>query len=188
MASWNDFAASAGEKVVDAPADGAAGAAGGLMRVEAWSDGSSRGNPGPGGYGCVLRYTGPDGRTYERELSAGYRRTTNNRMELMGAIVALEALRRPCAVTMTTDSQYVVKAFTDNWIAGWQRRGWKTASKQPVKNVDLWQRLIAAAEPHEVEWKWVRGHAGHPENERCDELATAAADGSALLEDAGFEG
>lgn len=188
MASWNDFAASAGEKVVDAPAGGAAGVASGLMRVEAWSDGSSRGNPGPGGYGCVLRYTGPDGRTYERELSAGYRRTTNNRMELMGAIVALEALRRPCAVTMTTDSQYVVNAFEKNWIGGWLRRGWKTASKQPVKNVDLWRRLIAAAEPHEVTWKWVRGHAGHPENERCDELATAAADGSALLEDVGFEG
>ena len=158
------------------------------MQVEAWSDGSSRGNPGPGGYGAVLRYVGPDGRAHERELSAGYRRTTNNRMELMGAIAALEALRRPCAVTMTTDSQYVVNAFNKGWIPGWQRRGWKTASKQPVKNVDLWQRLIAAAAPHDVTWVWVKGHAGHPQNERCDELATAAADGSALLEDAGFEG
>ena len=180
MASWAEFAAAggAGEKSAD----------GALMRVEAWSDGSSRGNPGPGGYGAVLRYTGPNGVAHERELSAGYRRTTNNRMELLGAIVALEALRRPCAVTMTTDSQYVVNAFNQHWIAGWQRRGWKTASKQPVKNVDLWQRLIAACEPHEVTWVWVKGHAGHPENERCDELATAAADGADLLEDAGFEG
>ncbi len=187
MASWSEFAASAGERVVDAPAGSATGAEGGLMRVEAWSDGSSRGNPGPGGYGAVLRYTGPDGRAYERELSAGYRRTTNNRMELMGAIAALEALRRPCAVTITTDSQYVCNAFNKNWIGGWLRRGWKTASKQPVKNVDLWKRLLTACDPHEVTWAWVKGHAGHPENERCDELATAAADGTGLLEDVGFE-
>ena len=184
MASWEEFAGT-----------GVTGGAGeknprtaGLMRVEAWSDGSSRGNPGPGGYGTVLRYVGPDGHAHERELSAGYRRTTNNRMELMGAIAALEALRRPCAVTMTTDSQYVVNAFEKNWIGGWQRRGWKTASKQPVKNVDLWKRLIAAVEPHEVTWVWVKGHAGHPENERCDELATRAADWAELLVDAGFEG
>ena len=179
MASWEEFSRSAGEKIVTADT---------LMRVEAWSDGSSRGNPGPGGYGTVLRYTGPDGAVHERELSTGYRRTTNNRMELMGAIAALEALRRPCAVTMTTDSQYVCNAFNQHWIDGWQRRGWKTASKQPVKNVDLWQRLIAACEPHEVTWVWVKGHAGHPENERCDELATAAADGTVLAEDTGFEG
>ena len=187
MASWSEFAASAGERVVDVPAGSATGAEGGLMRVEAWSDGSSRGNPGPGGYGAVLRYTGPDGRAYERELSAGSRRTTNNRMELMGAIAALEALRRPCSVTITTDSQYVCNAFNKNWIGGWLRRGWKTASKQPVKNVDLWKRLLTACDPHEVTWAWVKGHAGHPENERCDELATAAADGTGLLEDAGFE-
>lgn len=202
MASWNEFAASAGlDGEKNAGAVGAAGAAGGVgaaggagaagggrMRVAAWSDGSSRGNPGPGGYGTVLRYTGPDGRTYERELSAGYRRTTNNRMELMGAIAALEALRRPCVVDMTTDSQYVVNAFEKNWIGGWLRRGWKTASKQPVKNVDLWKRLLTAMDGHEVSWHWVKGHAGHPENERCDELATAAADGSGLMEDIGFEG
>lgn len=174
MASWSEFAREH---------DGGAV----RMHVEAWSDGSSRGNPGPGGYGAVLRYVGPDGTAHERELSAGYRRTTNNRMELMGAIAALEALRRPCAVTMTTDSQYVCNAFNQHWIAGWQKRGWKTASKQPVKNVDLWRRLIAAAAPHEVTWVWVKGHAGHPENERCDALATAAADGRALLDDAGFE-
>ena len=179
MASWEEFAREAGERVV-APSP--------LMRVEAWSDGSSRGNPGPGGYGTVLRYTGPDGTVHERELSGGYRRTTNNRMELMGAIAALEALRRPCAVTMTTDSQYVCNAFNQNWIAGWRRRGWKTASRQPVTNVDLWERLIAACEPHEVTWVWVKGHAGHPENERCDELATTVAAGMDLAEDAGFDG
>ena len=186
MASWEEFSRSAGEKIVAAGENGTR--AGGLMHVQAWSDGSSRGNPGPGGYGTVLRYRGPDGVVHERELSAGYRRTTNNRMELMGAIAALEALKRPCAVTMTTDSQYVCNAFNQNWIGGWVRRGWKTASKQPVKNVDLWQRLIAAREPHEVTWVWVKGHAGHPENERCDELATAAADGTDLAEDPGFEG
>ena len=177
MASWSEFASvNRGQSPID------------RMQVEAWSEGSSRGNPGPGGYGAVLRYVGPDGVAHERELSAGYRRTTNNRMELMGAIAALEALRRPCAVTMTTDSQYVCNAFNQHWIAGWQKRGWKTASKQPVKNVDLWRRLIAAAAPHDVTWVWVKGHAGHPENERCDALATAAADGTGLLEDAGFEG
>lgn len=186
MASWSEFAASAGERVVDAPAGSATGAGGGLMRVEAWSDGSSRGNPGPGGYGAVLRYTGPDGRAYERELSAGYRRTTNNRMELMGAIAALEALTRPCSVELHSDSQYVVKAFNDHWIDGWIRRGWKTSQKQPVKNVDLWNRLLAAMAPHDVSFVWVKGHAGHDLNERCDELATTAADGNALVDDEGF--
>ena len=157
------------------------------MDVELYSDGSSRGNPGPGGYGTLLRYTAPAGNVHERELSQGYVETTNNRMELMGAIVGFEALNRPCHVDFYSDSQYVIKAFTDNWIAGWLRRGWKNAQKQPVKNVDLWKRLIAAVEPHDVEFHWVRGHAGHPENERCDELATAAADGEDLLVDEGYE-
>ncbi len=179
MTSWEEFSRAAGEKIAGPGAP---------LHVEAFSDGSSRGNPGPGGYGALLRYVGPDGRTHERELSRGYRRTTNNRMELMGAVAALEALRRPCAVTMTTDSQYVVNAFEKGWISGWLRRGWKTAGRQPVKNVDLWKRLIAACEPHEVTWVWVRGHAGHPENERCDELACSAADGADLADDAGFDG
>ena len=194
MASWNDFAQVAGEKLVDAaaPRGGAAAAGGGAaggarMQVTCWSDGSSRGNPGPGGYGTVLRYVDPAGGVHEREFSHGYRRTTNNRMELMGAIVGLEALRRPCTVTMVTDSQYVVNAFKQHWISGWIKHGWKTASKQPVKNVDLWKRLLAAAEPHDVSWQWVKGHAGHPENERCDALATAAADDrEGRTEDAGF--
>ena len=159
-----------------------------LMHVVAYTDGSSRGNPGPGGYGALLVYVGPDGTEHRRELSAGYRRTTNNRMELMGAIVALEALRRPCEVELHSDSQYVVNAFNKHWVDGWQKKGWKTAGKKPVKNPDLWQRLLAAMEPHSVRWMWVKGHAGHAFNERADELATMAADGGAgpLLVDEGF--
>ena len=155
----------------------------GQPHVELYSDGSSRGNPGPGGYGTVLRFTKPGGEAVEREFSQGYRETTNNRMELMGVIVGLEALNRPCAVDVITDSQYVVKAFTERWLDNWQRRGWKKADKKPVLNVDLWKRLLAAMDPHEVEFHWVRGHAGHPENERCDALATAAADGNDLIDD-----
>ena len=156
------------------------------MHVEIYSDGSSRGNPGPGGYGTVLRYVDPAGTVHEKELSAGYENTTNNRMELLGAIAGFEALKRPCTVDYYSDSQYVVKAFLDDWIVRWQARGWKTANKKPVKNVDLWQRLLAAIAPHEVTYHWVRGHAGHLENERCDALATAAADGENLLVDEGF--
>lgn len=189
MASWDEFVSGAGDKVVDLTGgSGGTGRESEPMRVAVWSDGSSRGNPGRGGYGALLRYTGPDGETHERELSCGYRRTTNNRMELMGAIAALEALRRPCVVEVRTDSQYVCNAFNQHWIAGWKRRGWRTANKQPVKNVDLWQRLLDACGPHEVSWHWVKGHAGHAENERCDQLATEAADGTCLGEDEGFRG
>mgnify|MGYP002626414049 CR=1 FL=1 len=165
-------------------------AAGDLMRVTVYTDGAARGNPGNGGYGAVLLYTDPSGVEHRKELSCGYRRTTNNRMELLAVVVALEALLRPCAVEVHSDSQYVVNAFNQRWVQGWVRRGWKTASKQPVKNVDLWRRLLAAIEPHQVSWVWVKGHAGHPLNERCDELATTAADGLAgpLLEDEGFAG
>ena len=159
-----------------------------LPHVVAYTDGSSRGNPGPGGYGAVLSFVDSGGTTHERELSAGYRLTTNNRMELMGAIAALEALNRPCEVELHSDSQYLVNAFNKRWIAGWQARGWKNASKQPVKNPDLWQRLIAAAAPHQVTWVWVKGHAGHEQNERADGLATEAADGEELLVDEAFEG
>lgn len=160
------------------------------MRVVIYTDGSSRGNPGPGGYGAVLRYTDPAGVLHERELSQGYARTTNNRMELMAAIAALEALKRPCEVEVHSDSQYVVNAFNQHWVDGWQRRGWKNAKKEPVKNPDLWKRLIAATKPHDVRWVWVRGHAGTELNERCDQLAVAAATAPAaqLLEDEGFEG
>lgn len=158
------------------------------MRVEIYSDGSARGNPdGPGGYGTILRYVDSKGEVHEKELSAGYDKTTNNRMELMGAIVGLEALLKPCDVEMFSDSQYVIKAFNEHWIDGWIRKGWKTAGNKPVKNVELWKRLLKACEPHGIRWNWVKGHAGHPENERCDELATAAADQelSQLLHDDG---
>lgn len=160
------------------------------MKVVIYTDGSSRGNPGPGGYGAVLRYTDPAGALHERELSQGYARTTNNRMELMAAIAALEALKRPCEVEVHSDSQYVVNAFNQHWVDGWQRRGWKNAKKEPVKNPDLWKRLIAATRSHDVRWVWVRGHAGAELNERCDQLAVAAATAPAaqLLEDEGFEG
>lgn len=170
----------------------ATGSAGtdGRMRVVAYTDGSSRGNPGPGGYGALLIYVDPAGAEHRRELAEGFRRTTNNRMELLGAIVALEALKRPCAVELHTDSQYVCNAFNKRWVDSWQRKGWKTANKQPVKNVDLWKRLLAAVEPHEVTWLWVKGHAGHELNERADELATRAADGleGPLKTDRGFVG
>jgi len=138
--------------------------------VEIFTDGACRGNPGPGGWGAILRYKGK-----EKSLYGGERETTNNRMELMAAITALESLTRPCRVHLTTDSQYVMKGITE-WMANWKKRGWKTANRQPVKNVDLWQRLDKALAPHEVTWEWVRGHTGHPENERADELANQGID------------
>lgn len=145
--------------------------------VRLYSDGSARGNPdGPGGYGVVLEFTDSQGKLHVRELSEGFPKTTNNRMELLGVITGLEALNRPCRVFVYSDSQYVIKAFTDGWITSWQRHGWRKADKTPVLNQDLWLRLLEAAKPHEINWNWVRGHAGHPQNERCDRLATAAAD------------
>lgn len=154
------------------------------MDVKIFTDGSARGNPdGPGGYGTILQYIDSKGTLHEREYAQGYKKTTNNRMELMAAIVGLEALTKPCRVTLYSDSQYLVKAFTEHWLDNWQKKGWKTSGKQPVKNVDLWKRLLAAKEPHEVDFVWVKGHDGHPENERCDQLATGAADGQDLLDD-----
>ena len=146
------------------------------MKVILYSDGSSRGNPGPGGYGTILQYTDRAGVLHEKEISEGFRETTNNRMELMGVIAGLEALLKPCSVDGWSDSQYVIKAFNDHWIDGWKKRGWKKADGKPVLNEELWKRLLLAAEPHEITWHWVKGHDGHPENERCDALATAAAD------------
>lgn len=154
------------------------------MQVTIFTDGAARGNPeGPGGYGALLQYTDSKGQLHEMELSQGYVKTTNNRMELLAAIVALEALNRPCEVTLYSDSQYLVKAFQEHWIEGWLMRGWKNASRQPVKNVDLWKRLLKAKEPHKVTFVWVKGHDGNPGNERCDRLATRAADGDHLIED-----
>jgi len=136
--------------------------------VEIFTDGACRGNPGPGGWAAILRY----GDT-EKEIAGGEPQTTNNRMEMTAAIEALSALKRPCRVRLYTDSQYVRDGIMQ-WLRGWKARNWRTADKKPVKNVDLWQRLDAAAAPHQVEWIWVRGHAGHPENERVDALARAA--------------
>ncbi|MBN8531646.1 MAG: ribonuclease HI [Alphaproteobacteria bacterium] len=140
-----------------------------LPLVHAYTDGACSGNPGPGGWGVLLR----NGKV-EKELSGGEAETTNNRMELMAAIMALESLKKPCRVELVTDSEYVRKGITE-WIGGWKARGWKTADKKPVKNVDLWQRLEASMLSHQVKFSWVKGHSGHPENERADALALAAA-------------
>ncbi len=156
------------------------------MFVKIYTDGSARGNPdGPGGYGAVLEYVDTKGNLHVKELSAGYRKTTNNRMELMAAIAGLEALNRPCEVELYSDSQYLVRAFNEHWVDGWIRKGWMRGKNEPVKNVDLWKRLLAAKDRHQVTFIWVKGHNGHPQNERCDKLATAAADGDDLLEDTG---
>lgn len=137
-------------------------------RVEIYTDGACSGNPGPGGWGAVLRWQGK-----EKEMSGGARETTNNRMEMTAAIRALESLKRPVAVDLYTDSTYLRDGIT-KWLPGWKTKGWKTAGKKPVKNIDLWQRLETAMQGHDIRWHWVRGHAGHPENERADELARKA--------------
>jgi ribonuclease HI len=141
-----------------------------LPLVEIFTDGACKGNPGPGGWGAVLRFGDK-----ERELSGGESPTTNNRMELMAAIEALNALKRPCRVSLTTDSNYVRDGIT-RWIHGWRRNGWRTADRKPVKNAELWQALLEATAPHRIDWHWVKGHAGHPENERADALACAEAE------------
>ena len=142
------------------------------MLVKIYTDGAARGNPdGPGGYGCVLHYTDRYGNLHEKELSAGYKKTTNNRMELMAAIVGLEALNRPCQIQLYSDSKYLVDAFNQHWIDGWIKKGWKTADGSPVKNADLWKKLYDAAKPHDIEWVWVKGHDGIEGNERADFLA-----------------
>ena len=154
------------------------------MFVKIFTDGAARGNPeDPGGYGTVLQYIDSKGELHEREYSAGYKKTTNNRMELMAVITGLEALTRPCEVEVISDSKYVTDAFNQHWVDGWLKRNWKGSSNNPVKNVDLWKRLLKAKAPHQVKFTWVKGHAGHPENERCDKLATTAADGNSLLDD-----
>lgn len=154
------------------------------MQVTLYSDGAARGNPdGPGGYGCVLHYTDSKGVLHVREFSAGYVKTTNNRMELMAVIVGLEALKKPCQVKVVSDSKYVTDAFNQHWIDSWLKNNWKNSAKKPVKNKSLWLRLLKAMEPHNVTFQWIKGHAGHPENERCDQLATRAADGNELLTD-----
>ena len=148
--------------------------------IEIFTDGSCLGNPGPGGYAAILKY-----KENEKVLAQGYFNTTNNRMELLAAIVALELLKEPCQIKLYSDSQYLRNGIS-NWIHGWKKNGWRTAKKQPVKNVDLWQRLDVLAKLHTIEWIWVKGHAGHIENERCDEIAKTQAE-SPTLHDTIFE-
>lgn len=148
--------------------------------IAIFTDGSCLGNPGPGGYGAVLKY-----KQHQKELAGGYQLTTNNRMELMAAIVALENLTEDCDVILTTDSQYVRLGITQ-WLKNWKRNHWRTSQKTPVKNQDLWRRLDAACTRHKVDWRWVKGHAGHPENERCDQLARDAASSNPTAVDQGF--
>ena len=144
--------------------------------VEIWTDGACSGNPGAGGYGVILRYNGN-----EKELSGGDANTTNNRMELMGVIAGLSALKEPCKVTLTTDSKYVVDSITKGWVYNWKKKGWIKSDKKPALNVDLWEKLLPLLETHEVTFVWVKGHAGHPENERCDRLAVEQRDAYATL-------
>jgi ribonuclease HI len=151
-------------------------------QVIAYSDGCCLGNPGPGGYGTVLLHGGN-----RKELSGGFKRTTNNRMEILAAIVALETLKEPCDVILHSDSQYVIKAMTEGWAEKWKSRGWRTAANQPAANPDLWERMLRARIRHRVQWKWVKGHSGVAENERCDQLANAAAKAD-LADDVGYTG
>lgn len=157
------------------------GRLGGVKRVIIHTDGACKGNPGPGAYAAVLVC----GR-HRKELSEGFRLTTNNRMELRAVIAALELLSEPCEVEVHSDSKYVVQAVREKWLDGWKRRGWVTSDKQPVKNQDLWRRLIEAMGRHRIDWHWVKGHAGHKENERCDELANLAVSRGDWVEDHGF--
>lgn len=152
-----------------------------MKQVDIYTDGSCLGNPGPGGYGAVLEYG-----QHSKELSGGFKLTTNNRMELLAAIESLAELKTACKVTLTTDSQYV-KNGINQWIHNWRKNGWRTADKKPVKNADLWQKLDQQVARHNVDWHWVKGHSGHPQNERCDELARTAAEGTDLSIDKGYK-
>ena len=157
-----------------------------MTKVQIYTDGSARGNPdGPGGYGVVLHFTDSSGKLHEKTISEGFVKTTNNRMELLAAIMGLEALNRPCQVELYSDSKYLIDAFNQKWIDNWVARNWNRGKSGPVKNVDLWKRLLKAKEPHQVQFVWVKGHAGHPENERCDQMAVAAALGENLRVDPG---
>lgn len=152
----------------------------GMKQLSIFTDGSCLGNPGPGGYGVVMKY-----KQHTKEIADGFLLTTNNRMELLAPIIALEALKVPCKIVLTSDSQYMRQGITQ-WIHGWKKKGWITSSKQPVKNVDLWKRLDQASQGHEIDWRWVKGHAGHVENERCDTLAREAAEANPKQEDIGY--
>ena len=149
--------------------------------VEVYTDGACKGNPGKGGYGIILKYKGA-----EKEISAGYECTTNNRMELLGVIVALSALKEPCRVKLYTDSKYVCDSISKGWVYSWQQKGWKKSDGKRALNVDLWEEVLPLLDKHEVEFEWLKGHAGHPENERCDTLAVTAAEGENLLKDENY--
>lgn len=154
------------------------------LKVTIFTDGSARANPnGPGGYGAILQYVDKKGELHEKEIKAGYKKTTNNRMELMGVIMALSELNCPCDVTVVSDSKYVTDAFNNHWVDNWIKAGWRKSDKKPVLNVDLWKRLLEIMKPHNVSFEWVKGHEGHPENERCDNLAVEAALSDDLLDD-----
>ena len=153
-----------------------------LKQINIFTDGSCLGNPGPGGYGVVMTY-----KNHQKELSGGFLLTTNNRMELLAPILALESLKEPCNIVLTSDSQYMRQGITQ-WIHGWKKKNWVTSAKKPVKNVDLWKRLDSASQKHSVDWLWVKGHSGHPENERCDDLARTAAESSPANVDEGYQG
>ncbi len=152
-----------------------------MKEVEVYTDGACRGNPGRGGYGAVLKY-----RDFRKELSGGFRLTTNNRMEVFAVIAALEALREPCILTIRSDSRYLIDTMEKGWLERWRKNGWKNKNGDPVRNIDLWRRLFVAKLRHKCKFIWVKGHAENAENNRCDELATAAADGTELLEDEAF--
>ena len=156
------------------------------MKIQIYSDGSSKGNPGKGGYGTIISCAKKDGTIVEKELSCGYKKTTNNRMELLGVIAGLEALKYGCDVEVYTDSSYVVNAFNRKWIDGWIKKNWIREKNRPVLNKDLWVRLLNAMKIHNVTFTWVKGHAGHSYNERCDKLAVAASDKDNLLEDTNY--
>lgn len=142
--------------------------------ITIYTDGACSGNPGVGGYGTILVYNDVNGNVHEKELSEGYSLTTNNQMELLAVITGLEALKKECRVTIYSDSKYVVDAINNNWLDGWIKKGWKTSGKSPVKNIELWKRFLRAAQKHEIKFIWVKGHAGHEYNERCDKLAVSA--------------
>lgn len=153
------------------------------LAVEMYTDGACSGNPGRGGYGCILRYKDTNGNYHEKELTQGYDCTTNNRMELMAVIIGLEALKKPCKVDIYSDSKYFTEAFEQKWIDNWQKNNWKTSGKKPVKNVDLWQRLLSAMKPHDIKLIWIKGHNGHEFNERCDRLAVNSSKSDNLIKD-----
>lgn len=154
-----------------------------MLEVELYSDGSSRGNPGKGGYGTILKFVDAKGNLHVREFSRGYKSTTNNRMELMSCIVGFEALKKPCHVKVFSDSKYLVDAFNKDWVGTWLKENFRIGKKNEVKNIDLWKRLLESIKEHEVEFIWVKGHAGHIENERCDQLAVLAALSDELYDD-----